>query len=83
MSSAIQRRRSAAALPIGVLAQSAGASVRCNRDLLEGNAGNDRIRSRDEYPATVRCGAGRDQVTIGRGDALSGCEQIDRTPQRR
>lgn len=48
------------------------------RDLLEGNAGNDQIRSRDEYPDVVRCGAGKDQAKIGKGDVVSGCEQIDR-----
>lgn len=48
------------------------------RDRLEGNAGNDRISSRDEYPDVVRCGAGRDQAKVGKGDVVSGCEQIDR-----
>jgi Ca2+-binding RTX toxin-like protein len=48
------------------------------RDLLEGNAGNDQIRSRDEYPDVVRCGAGKDQAKVGRGDVVSGCEQVDR-----
>jgi Ca2+-binding RTX toxin-like protein len=48
------------------------------RDRLEGNAGNDQINSRDEYPDVVRCGAGKDRAKVGRGDVVSGCEQVDR-----
>jgi Ca2+-binding RTX toxin-like protein len=48
------------------------------RDRLEGNAGNDQIRSRDEYPDVVSCGAGKDRATVGRGDVVSGCEQVER-----
>jgi Ca2+-binding RTX toxin-like protein len=48
------------------------------RDRLEGNAGNDQIRSRDEDPDVVRCGAGKDKAEVGRGDVVSGCEQVDR-----
>ncbi len=52
-------------------------------DRLEGGGGNDQIRSRDEYPDVVGCGAGKDQAKVGNGDTVTGCEKVDRPGRRR
>jgi Ca2+-binding RTX toxin-like protein len=48
------------------------------RDRVDGGPGNDRIDARDGYPDLVRCGTGRDSVSIDtakkKKDRLSACE---------
>jgi hypothetical protein len=49
-----------------------------SRDRLEGGAGSDRIRAVDRERDVVRCGSGRDRVTVDTIDSVSGCERVKR-----
>lgn len=44
-----------------------------------GGPGNDRIRARNDRADVVQCGQGtRDRATVDFGDAVTGCERVDR-----
>jgi Ca2+-binding RTX toxin-like protein len=46
------------------------------RDTIEGGTGNDIVRAKDGIRDTIRCGGGRDKVTVDRKDIVKGCEVI-------
>jgi hypothetical protein len=46
--------------------------------VVDGGAGNDRIKVNNHKRDKVNCGKGRDRVTADRNDKLTGCEKITR-----
>ena len=52
-------------------------------DLIDGGAGADRLDALDYMRDRVRCGGGRDQARVTRGDRRTGCERTERRPLAR